>query len=236
MPWKHALSSLAVTPLILSIFFVQQLVPILNRIFLQCSTRRLSLGNKVSFPGQSAYNATIRSYWSQQAQQVSPACVVRPQSSEHVATAVRELTIVAHIVRVVGGRQCQFAIRGGGRTPWAESANIEGGVTLDLGAMRDVSVNSERNVTSVGGGARWIDVCAKLDAMSLAVSGGRVSDIGVAGLILGGKNCLSCIFIIRLLVSVSLMSVKNHESSLPRRWRPLEKCYISTLLLNVSVT
>lgn len=189
MSWETPLSRLAIISFILSIFFVQQRVPIPDRTLLQCSTLQLLLGNKVSFPGQSTYNASLQSYWSQQVQQVSPACIARPESSKDVATAVRALTTVAYTTSLFGGRQCRFAIRGGGHTPWAGSANIDKGVTLDLNAMRDVSVNSEKTVTSIGGGARWIDVYSKLDAMSLSVSGGRVADTGVAGLILGGKHC-----------------------------------------------
>ena len=71
---------------------------------------------------------------------------------------------------------------------WAGSANIAKGVTIDLSAMNHVSVSRDCTTTSVGGGARWQDVYLKLDAMDLAVSGGRVYDVGVGGLITGGGN------------------------------------------------
>ncbi|KAL9121317.1 MAG: hypothetical protein Q9187_002128 [Circinaria calcarea] len=186
MPWPMPLSSLAVIPLILSVFFVQQWIPGTDRTFLQCSALQVALGSRVLFPGKGAYSASIESYWSQQEQQLSPACIVTPRNTKDVATAVWVLNTVAYTVGAIGGRQCHFAIRGGGHTPWAGSANIESGVTLDLNGMRDVSINSERTITSVGAGARWIDVYLKLDAMNVSVSGGRASNIGVAGLITGG--------------------------------------------------
>lgn len=71
---------------------------------------------------------------------------------------------------------------------WAGAANIQDGVTIDLSAMNTVSVSEDRSTTSVGGGARWEDVYLRLDAMSLAVSGGRVNDVGVGGLTLGGTS------------------------------------------------
>ena len=71
---------------------------------------------------------------------------------------------------------------------WAGSANIANGVTIDLGALNSVSVSSDHSITSVGGGARWESVYLKLDAMELAVSGGRVADVGVGGLTTGGGN------------------------------------------------
>ena len=69
---------------------------------------------------------------------------------------------------------------------WAGAANIQNGVTIDLSTMKDISVSQDNCTTSVGAGARWQDVYLNLDAMNLAVSGGRVNDVGVAGLTLGG--------------------------------------------------
>ncbi|KAL6718484.1 hypothetical protein ACLMJK_004575 [Lecanora helva] len=79
-----------------------------------------------------------------------------------------------------------MAIKGGGHTPWEGSSSVHGGITIDLGAMRDVSVNDDQSIVSVGGGSRWIDVYQTLDPLHLAVSGGRVAGVGVTGLILGG--------------------------------------------------
>jgi hypothetical protein len=40
----------------------------------------------------------------------------------------------------------------------------------------------------IGGGNVWGDVYKMLEKQDLAVVGGRVSDVGVGGLILGGKS------------------------------------------------
>jgi hypothetical protein len=55
-----------------------------------------------------------------------------------------------------------------------------------MGAMDAVGVSEDRRVASVGAGAKWGTVYSKLEPLGLGVSGGRVSDVGVAGLILGG--------------------------------------------------
>jgi len=89
-------------------------------------------------------------------------------------------------VAVLAHSDCRFAVRGGGHMSWAGAANIRNGVTVDLSAMNTVSVSEDKSTTFVGGGARWQDVYLKLDAMNLAVSGGRVNDVGVGGLTLGG--------------------------------------------------
>ena len=58
---------------------------------------------------------------------------------------------------------------------------------MDLERLREVVVSKNRNVTRIGAGNRWGDVYGKLDALGLTVVGGRVSDVGVGGLLTGGK-------------------------------------------------
>ena len=85
------------------------------------------------------------------------------------------------------GLQCPFAIRSGGHTPWAGAATIVNGVQIDLAAIKQVTVSSNQQVTSVGPGARWLDVYSTLDPLGLSVPGGRVATVGVGGLITGGS-------------------------------------------------
>ena len=85
-----------------------------------------------------------------------------------------------------GGLRCKFAIRGGGHTPWAGSANIHDGVTIDMRSIADVTVNESRSVVSAGAGAVWGDVYSKMDSLNLTVVGGRGSSIGIGGLLTGG--------------------------------------------------
>ena len=151
---------------------------------LQCAALSVALSGKVSFPNSPAYISSTSSYWSQQEESLTPSCIVSPTSASDVQTAVKTLTALSK-TRVLG---CKFAIRGGGHTPWAGSANIDGGVTIDLRALNKISVNAEGNVTSVGGGAVWGDVYRAMDAKGLTVVGGRGSSIGVGGLLTGGAS------------------------------------------------
>ena len=190
MPGIIVLSSFAIIPLLLSGFIVSRWLPSADVVSLQCHTLQLQLGNKVSFPGNEAYTSSIRSYFSAQESELSPGCIVSPANKEDVSVAIRALNHLAKAGRDEGERQCPFAVRGGGHSPSAGSANIERGVTIDMRAIRDVSVNEDQTITSVGAGAIWVDVYLKLDAMGLAVTGGRVADIGVGGLITGGVQAL----------------------------------------------
>ena len=171
-----------IVPLILSVFLATRLTPSINSKSVQCTALSLALGSKVSYPGHGVYVSSLRSYFSAQEAQLSPSCVVSPTSNKDVATAVKALAVV----NALSKSRCKFAIRGGGHTPWAGSANIDRGVTIDLRGMHHVSVNADQAIISVGSGAIWGDVYTYLDAMNLSVSGGRVSEVGVGGLTTGG--------------------------------------------------
>lgn len=82
--------------------------------------------------------------------------------------------------------ECKFGIKSGGHTPQKGAANQQNGVTIDLGAFKQVQVSADRKKTSIGPGNRWADVYSKLDAQGIAIPGGRVASVGVGGLITGG--------------------------------------------------
>ena len=139
----------------------------------------------MSLPKQAAYDLSLSTYWSQQEQNVTPSCVVTPRNTQQVSRAIQVLSKHQAVDnRTAGG--CQFAIRGAGHTPWAGSANIDNGVTIDMTSIRSVKVNRANTVVSVGAGARWSAVYQVLDAAGLGVAGGRVAGVGVGGLITGG--------------------------------------------------
>ena len=52
--------------------------------------------------------------------------------------------------------------------------------------MKQLDVSADRSYVSVGPGNLWYDVYSGLEGKNLAVVGGRVADIGVGGLTLGG--------------------------------------------------
>jgi FAD/FMN-containing dehydrogenase len=62
----------------------------------------------------------------------------------------------------------------------------EGGLTIDLSGLREVTVDAENQLVSVGGGSRLGDVDAVCSQHGLIVPAGIMSETGVAGLSLGG--------------------------------------------------
>ncbi|KAF1954378.1 FAD-binding domain-containing protein [Byssothecium circinans] len=123
---------------------------------------------------------SIGSYWAAQKTQTQPECVVAAKTVEHVQKAVQVLSKLNARSAV-----CQFAVRADGHGKSGNS-NQQGGVSVDLRALNAVTVSADQKMASIGAGAHWQDVASELDALSLAVPGGRAGTVGVGGLSLAG--------------------------------------------------
>ncbi|KAF2790458.1 oxidoreductase FAD-binding protein [Melanomma pulvis-pyrius CBS 109.77] len=166
-------------------------LPDLNAIIAQlkkngacCTALDYFLPGKVHFnlPTDLAYQASQLSFWSAQEQTLHPTCIVTPTSTQNVSIAVAILN-AGYQANIKG---CQFAVRSAGHTPQAGSANIDGGVTIDLQSLNQVTISSDQKIVSIGPGNRWGNVYATLDNLNLAMVGGRVTPVGVGGLVTGG--------------------------------------------------
>lgn len=82
---------------------------------------------------------------------------------------------------------CQFAVKSGGHAAFKGASNIDSGITIDLKNLKQIAVSADRSSTKVGAGNHWADVYSRLEPLGLSVVGGRVANIGVGGLTLGGK-------------------------------------------------
>jgi FAD/FMN-containing dehydrogenase len=79
----------------------------------------------------------------------------------------------------------ELAVRGGGHSV-AGNALAEGGLTIDLRHMNDVTVDADALVATVSGGATMSNLDRGTEPYGLATTGGRVSTTGAGGFTLGG--------------------------------------------------
>jgi FAD/FMN-containing dehydrogenase len=104
-----------------------------------------------------------------------PALVLQPTSAHDVAAAVR----------FAYEHGLLLSIKGGGHNI-AGTAIAERGLTLDLSRMRDVTVDPDARLAHVGPGCLLKDVDQATQEHGLATPLGFISEVGVAGLTLGG--------------------------------------------------
>ncbi len=88
-------------------------------------------------------------------------------------------------VRFAATRRMLISVRGGGHHI-AGNAVAEGGLMIDLSAMRDIRIDAARRTALVGPGALLADFDREAQAHGLATPLGINSTTGVAGLTLGG--------------------------------------------------
>jgi FAD binding domain/Berberine and berberine like len=124
-------------------------------------------------PGDAGYDAARR-VWNAGIDKY-PGLIVRCASVEDVVRAVR----------FASANDLLVAVRGGGHNV-AGRAVCDGGIVIDLAAMKAVSVDPKRRVVHVQGGALLGDVDQATARHGLAVPCGVVSKTGMAGLTLGG--------------------------------------------------
>ncbi len=124
-------------------------------------------------PDDAEYDAA-RTVWNAMIDK-RPGLIIRPRSTADVVAAV-------NVARENG---LHPAVRCGGHNV-AGKAMSEGGLTIDLGMMREVTVDAPRQLVHVAGGCRLGDVDAATSRHGLIVPAGIMSETGAAGLSLGG--------------------------------------------------
>jgi hypothetical protein len=80
-----------------------------------------------------------------------------------------------------------LAVRGGGHSAVGYGV-CDDGLVIDLAEMNQVDVNPETRIVRAGGGTTWGQFDAATQEHGLAVTGGRFSTTGIAGLTLGSGS------------------------------------------------
>jgi FAD/FMN-containing dehydrogenase len=137
------------------------------------SSFRDSFTGQITLPGDEGYD-DARRVWNGIPDK-HPALVVRPESPDDVAAALRF------------GREQDLviAVRSGGHSV-AGFSTCDGGMVVDLRSMNRVEIDPERRVARVQGGALLSQLDAAAQEFGLACPVGVVGHTGIGGLTLGG--------------------------------------------------
>jgi FAD/FMN-containing dehydrogenase len=92
---------------------------------------------------------------------------------------------VARIVTFARAHDLLTAVRGGGHSLSGQSA-CDGGLMIDMSAMRAVAVDAQRRMGRAQGGVLLGELDRKTQAVGLVTTLGTATDTGIAGLTLGG--------------------------------------------------
>lgn len=85
------------------------------------------------------------------------------------------------------GRRLEVAVRAGGHSVPGFSTT-DGGLVIDVGPMKEVRIDRHRGRGHFGAGMTWGEFDAATQQYGLAVTGGRVTHTGIAGLTLGSGS------------------------------------------------
>ncbi|OLN81263.1 Bifunctional solanapyrone synthase 4 [Colletotrichum chlorophyti] len=142
-----------------------------------CGALSLRYPKQTFYAGSERYAyETQTQYWSATAYD-TPACVFVPQDAQQVSFAVTTLTLSL----------TRFAVRSGGHMPVVGYNSIGAtGVLLSTSNLTTLALSADKSTVSVGAGLRWRDVYSYLQPAGLAAAGGRIGNVGVSGLLLGG--------------------------------------------------
>jgi FAD/FMN-containing dehydrogenase len=94
---------------------------------------------------------------------------------------------VSPVVTTISKHNCHFAIKSGGHAMFEGASNADGGITIDLKHLDPLELSEDGQTARVGPGQRWGRVYEFFEEKGKVVVGGRVSNVGVGGFLLGGK-------------------------------------------------
>lgn len=154
----------------------QQLLNNNNTCTSACSKLSSVFEGQITHQGSPEHELWTNQFWSQQQSAAKPSCIFQPKTSSDISA----------VVLLSRWSKCPFAVKSGGHAAFAGASNLDGGITIDLSSMNAIELTPDQKIAKIGPGNIWYNVYSALEKLGLTVVGGRVADIGVGGLTLGG--------------------------------------------------
>ena len=134
---------------------------------------RESILGEVITPADPRYDET-RAVWNAMIDR-RPALIIRCAGVADVIAAVQ----------FARSQELEIAVRGGGHSLPGFSTS-DGGIVIDLSAMKGIRVDPDAERVVAQGGVTWRELDHETQAFGLALTGGLISTTGIAGFTLGG--------------------------------------------------
>ncbi|KAK3938964.1 FAD binding domain-containing protein [Diplogelasinospora grovesii] len=141
-----------------------------------CDTIESTTNIDVLRPLSLGYQTEQAAYWSTGASLMQPSCILTPTTANEVSVIVKALLNSTE----------RFAIKSGGHNPNNNFSSIQGGPLISTSHLNEVTLDTASQTVRIGPGNRWDDVSAALDGTGYTAVGGRIGNVGVGGLLLGG--------------------------------------------------
>ncbi|KKA30937.1 hypothetical protein TD95_004330 [Thielaviopsis punctulata] len=123
-----------------------------------------------------SYLTETAQYWSTLCSKLKPSCILWPETPADVSSILQQLAL----------NNESFAVKSGGHNPNRGWSSVNDGVLIAMDKFDEVTLDAVAKTVRVGAGQKWGNVMDKLDGTNFTVVGGRLSDVGVGGYILGG--------------------------------------------------
>jgi len=146
--------------------------PITEPTNLSISGMRDVIGGKVITPEDPGYDEARKLFYGADRR---PTVIIRPADAGEVA----------HVISVARDTGTELAVRGGGHSLAAHSIS-DGGIVLDLSAMKAMHVDPEERIVWAQTGLTAAELTKALGDHGLAVGFGDVGSVGIGGITLGG--------------------------------------------------
>ncbi|KAI1809067.1 putative FAD-binding oxidoreductase [Poronia punctata] len=176
---------LATTPNVLLIHIIASSIPLVHSYLTPtsqangpqavCQQLREVVGDDAIRPYDEEYETLRTKNWVETAWGM-PTCIFQPRTKDELQQGTG----------IIIDNQVNLAVRSGGHSPHHGFANVDSGVLIDMAGFNRLVYDQQEETTIVGSGLTWGDVYSYLEPYETVVVGGRVLDVGVGGLILGG--------------------------------------------------
>src|SRR3972149_8684713 len=136
---------------------------------------RANFGGEVLLPGDGGYDAA-RTVFNAMIDR-RPAVIAQPADAADVQRCVR----------FARENDLLVSVKGGGHSPQGYAV-CEGGLMIDLTALKSITVDPQARTAVAGGGVNWGEFDAATQEHGPATPGGRMPTTGIAGLTLGSGS------------------------------------------------